>query len=81
MFLFDLDIDSDGPTITDSFLLFLIKNFLPSSEITSSGLNQLLFLSLYVSWQTIPCVKSPSKGSLTLTFLLSRAMALVKNLE
>ena len=43
VFLLDLDIDSDGPTLTGSFLSSL-RNFLPSITTISSGLIQLLFL-------------------------------------
>jgi len=45
VFFLDFDIDSDGPIITCSFLLFFLKNFLPSIEKISSGLSQLFFSS------------------------------------
>ena len=68
-FFFDLDIDSDGPTFMRLLFVPFRTNML-SIFSTSSGLNQLLSSSLYVSWQTIPCVNKLSKGSFISKLLL-----------
>ena len=79
VFFFDLDIDSDGPTKTLDLSAFF-KTFLSIFSI-SSGYKKFPFVSLYVSWQTIPWVNKFWKGSDISIFLLNLEIPFVKKRE
>ena len=66
--------------VDENEILNNFDNFI-ESIVNKSGLNHLFSLDLYVSWQTIPWVKSPLNGSLKLNLGFLWAIACIKNLE